>query len=151
MSESNPYDEMPYGSRAIFEMHPNRMAVVARLFGLDPAPVRTARVLEIGCAEGGNAIPVAVSLPEARVVGIDLSERQVSIGNGRIRQMGLSNVELVRADLAELKDDLGKFDYVCAHGVYSWIAPDLQETLLRACHDLLAPDGIAYVLSLIHI
>ena len=141
----NSYDELPYGSTAIPEMHPNRMAVVGRLFGLDPAPVRTCRVLEIGCAEGGNAIPVAVSLPEARVVGIDLSERQVAIGNERISSLGLGNVELVRADLSELKGEHGTFDYVCAHGVYSWVAPEVQEKLLGACHDLLAPDGIAYV------
>ncbi len=141
----NSYDELPYGSTAIPEMHPNRMAVVGRLFGLDPAPVRTCRVLDIGCAEGGNAIPVAVSLPEARVVGIDLSERQVAIGNERISALGLGNVELVRADLSELKGELGTFDYVCAHGVYSWVAPDVQETLLGACRSLLSPGGVAYV------
>ena len=151
VSQQNPYDELPYGSKAVFEMHPNRMATVARLFGLNPAPVGTCRVLEIGCAEGGNAIPVAVSLPHARVVGVDLSERQVAIGRERISKLGLGNVGIVQADLAdlanlsELKAELGTFDYVCAHGVYSWIAPDLQESLLRVCHDFLAPDGVAFV------
>ena len=145
MSQPNPYDELPYGSNAVFEMHPNRMAVVGRLFGLDPAPVRTCRVLDIGCAEGGNAIPVAVSLPQARVIGIDLSERQVAIGNGWISALGLGNVELVRADLSELKGEHGTFDYVCAHGVCSWVAPEVREKLLAACRDLLSPDGVAYV------
>ena len=145
MDRSSSYDELPYGSNAVAEMHPNRMATVARLFGLDPAPVRTCRLLEIGCAEGGNAIPLALALPEARVVGIDLSERQIAIGKECISELGLSNVELVRADLAELGPDFGPFDYVCAHGVYSWVAPCLQEKLLAACHALLSPDGIAYV------
>ncbi len=145
MDRQTSYDELPYGSRAVFEMHPNRMAAIARVFGLDPAPVRTCRVLDIGCAEGGNAIPLAVALPQAHVVGIDLSGRQVAAGNELISALGLGNVELVRADLSEVKGELGTFDYVSAHGVYSWIAPEVQEKLLGACHDLLAPDGIAYV------
>ena len=40
---------------------------------------------------------------------------------------------------------LGEFDYVIAHGVYSWIAPAARDALLAACRGHLAPGGVAYV------
>ena len=61
----NTYDEMPYEGHAYAQTHPSRLAVVATLFGLDPPPVETCRVLELGCASGGNLIPMAEGLPNA--------------------------------------------------------------------------------------
>ena len=40
---------------------------------------------------------------------------------------------------------LGVFDFIVAHGVYSWIAPVARDALLAACRAHLAPDGVAYV------
>src|SRR5205814_7202869 len=89
MSESpaTSYDEVPYESHAYFEAHPDRLAVVATLFGMAPPPVATARVLELGCASGGNLIPMALALPEARFVGVDLSARQVADGQATIDRL----------------------------------------------------------------
>src|SRR4051812_23249973 len=53
------YDEVPYESHPYPQTHPSRLAAVATLFGLRPPPVETARVLELGCAAGGNLIPMA--------------------------------------------------------------------------------------------
>ncbi|HEX4608974.1 MAG TPA: class I SAM-dependent methyltransferase, partial [Urbifossiella sp.] len=90
MPESNSYDEVPYESHPYAQTHPSRLAVVARLFGLTPPPVETARVLELGAAAGGNLIPVAAAFPQSRCVGIDLSARQVADGEQFIRQLGLT-------------------------------------------------------------
>src|SRR5439155_909713 len=67
------YDEVPYESRAFTETHPDRLATVATLFGLKPPPVEKCRVLELGCADGTNLIPMAIGLPEGTFVGVDLS------------------------------------------------------------------------------
>jgi hypothetical protein len=83
MSESvqaNDYDEVPYDSLAYPQTHPGRMATVAALFGMTPAPVTHCRVLELGCAAGFNIIPMAATLPDSRFVGLDLSSRQVAEG-----------------------------------------------------------------------
>jgi methyltransferase-like protein/predicted O-methyltransferase YrrM len=142
---ASSYDEVPYESHAYAEAHPDRMAVVATLFGMTPPPVATARVLELGCASGGNLIPMALALPEARFVGVDRSGRQVADGRATIAALGLSNVELRAMSLAEVGEDFGPFDYIICHGLYSWVTPALQEAILALCRRDLAPSGVAYV------
>jgi SAM-dependent methyltransferase len=140
------YDQTPYTSNSFPQSAPGHLAAVAHLFGLDTAAVPTARVLEIGCAAGGNLIPFAAAHPQARVVGVDLSEVQIEAGRARAQELGLQNLQLVVGDLARLDlATLGRFDFVIAHGVYSWVPADVQNALLAVIRSVLAPDGIAYV------
>ena len=90
------YDDVPYESHPFPQTHPGRLAAAARLFGLEVPPLRTARVLELGCAAGGNLIPLAARFPEARFVGVDLSQRQIDGGSSRIAALKLSNISLRR-------------------------------------------------------
>ncbi len=139
------YDVTPYPDLAYAQTHPDRLAVMARLFGLNPASVATCRVLEIGCAAGGNCLPMAAALPQAEFVGIDASARQIALGQERLARLGLENVRLLQRDLRAPVDDLGRFDFILAHGVYSWVAADVRHALLTLCRDRLHPHGIAYV------
>lgn len=70
---ASKYDSIPYASKPFPQTHPLRMGGIARLFGVDCAPLGQARMLEIGCAAGGNLIPLAALHPEARFVGLDIS------------------------------------------------------------------------------
>lgn len=142
---SNPYDEVPYDGAAQVLSHPNRLASMARLFGLQPAPPERCRVLDIGCAAGENLIPMAESLPGSEFVGFDYSEREVSIGQAVIAATGLSNVRLEHRDILDPGTDLGQFDYIVAHGIYSWVPAPVREALLRLCKSSLAADGVAYI------
>jgi SAM-dependent methyltransferase len=140
------YDNTPYTSNSFPQSAPGRLAAIAHLFGLPAPRVSQARVLEIGCAAGGNLIPFAAEHPAARVVGIDLSPVQIDAGRAQARALGLTNLELITGDLAEVDlAALGEFDFVIAHGVYSWVPPNVQDALLAAIHTTLARDGIAYV------
>ncbi len=142
---SNAYDAAPYPDLSYVNTHPDRLAVMATLLGLSPAPVTTARVLEIGCAGGGNLIPMAFALPGAHFVGFDYSARQIQDGQQRIRHLGLRNIELACHDLTTVGDGLGDFDYIIAHGVYSWVAADVRDQLLALVKRLLRPHGVAFV------
>jgi methyltransferase-like protein/predicted O-methyltransferase YrrM len=140
------YDRTPYTSVSFPPSAPGQLAAVAHLFGLETPDVSTARVLEIGCATGGNVIPFAAAHPQARVVGLDLSEVQVDLGRARVQALGLANLEFVAADIAGVDlTSLGQFDFIIAHGVYSWVPPDVQDGLLAAFRRLLAPEGVAYM------
>jgi methyltransferase-like protein/SAM-dependent methyltransferase len=142
---ANSYDEAPYPSFAYPSTHPDRLATVATLFGLRPPALEKAKVLEIGCASGGNLIPMAEQFPQAMFVGIDLSVRQVVEGQDLIRNCGLLNVQIHHRNVLEVGDDLGKFDYIICHNVFSGVFPDAQEKILSICKRNLTPDGIAYV------
>lgn len=139
------YDLVPYTSYPYARTHPDRLATVGQLFGMEPAPVTACRVLELGCASGGNLIPMAQQLPGCELVGVDLGARQIEEGQAAVRALGLPNVELRHGDLLEVDESWGSFDYVICHGVYSWVAPQVQEKIMRIFAERLRPQGIAYV------
>jgi SAM-dependent methyltransferase/methyltransferase-like protein len=140
------YDATPYTSNSYPQSAPGRLAAIAHLFGLDTAGVASSRVLEIGCAAGGNVMPFAAAHPRAHVVGIDLSQVQIDLGRARAQALGIGNLELLAGDIARMDlAALGQFDFIIAHGVYSWVPPEIQEALLAAVRALLAPDGVAYL------
>ncbi len=124
------YDTAPYRSVALMRLHPARLAGHARLLGFEPPPVAKARVLEIGCAAGGHIIPLAAAFPDARFLGVDISPRQIADGAGRIARLGLGNITLSARSLTEIGAADGIFDYVIAHGLYSWIPED---PAMRCC------------------
>lgn len=142
---STTYDDIPYECGAFWETHPDHLAVVARLHGLEPPPVETARVLEIACASGGNLIPMAAELPRARLVGIDLSRRQIEDGKALVERLGIGNVELHAMAVEDLGAQLGDFDYIIAHGLYSWVPAAVRDRVLSACAARLSTGGVAFV------
>jgi SAM-dependent methyltransferase len=141
----NTYDSIPYPTFPRLATHPDRMAAVALLFGMDPAPVDRCRVLEIGCGNAGNLLPMAYTLPESRFLGIDLAEAPVAQARADIGALGLTNIEVAALDLRTLGAEAGEFDYIIAHGVYSWVAEDVRDSLLALCGQRLAPAGVALV------
>jgi SAM-dependent methyltransferase len=139
------YDDMPYVHAPMMRSHPGRLAAQAVWRGLPVPDAARARVLEIGCASGGNLLPLAALLPEASFLGVDLSPKQIEAGEARRLRYGLENVEL-RADSFEALGEFdGAFDFIICHGVYSWIPEPLRDSLLRVVRERLAPDGLAMV------
>jgi methyltransferase-like protein/SAM-dependent methyltransferase len=139
------YDEVPYASRPFPQTHPDHLATVATLFGMRPPPVERCRVLELGCAAGGNLIPLAVTLPRGHFIGIDLSGRQIDDGRRVVRALGLRNIELRRLSILDVGDGLGQFDYIICHGVFSWVPAPVRDKILAVCAERLAPNGVAFV------
>ncbi len=118
---------------------------MAILHGLTPAPVERCRVLEIACGDGANLIPMAYAIPDGEFVGFDLARMPIERGQERIRELGLKNVKLFQGDLLEVGAELGRFDYIVAHGVYAWVPEPVRDRLLGLCGELLVQDGIAFV------
>jgi methyltransferase-like protein len=139
------YDEVPYPIYSHSQTHPAELATLARLHGLESAPVRQCRVLEIGCAQGGNLIPMAYGLPASDFVGVDMSPRQIETGRGFVEQLGLKNIRLQALNLLDVDDSFGSFDYIIAHGFYSWVPPAVREQLMAVCQRHLSPRGVAYI------
>jgi methyltransferase-like protein/SAM-dependent methyltransferase len=139
------YDEIPYPLLSHVQSHPDSLATIATLLGLSPAPVESCRVLELGCASGGNLIPAAISLPGSQFVGIDQAASQIEAGQASAAGLGLHNVTLRQMDIREVTPELGEFDYIIAHGVYSWVPADVRDGLWAICSQNLAPEGLAYI------
>ena len=146
MSEKEPtaYDAVTYPGSSFSQTHPDRLATIAALYGLPAAPPERCRVLELGCGTGGNLIPMACVLPRSSFLGLDAARSAVARGQEQIAALGLTNVTLVHTDLLDASN-LGTFDYVIAHGLYSWVPSSVQERVLAIASESLAPNGVAYV------
>jgi SAM-dependent methyltransferase len=140
------YDEVRYSNFPYAQTHPDRLATVAILHGLEPPDPFRARVLEIGCGAGGNLLAMAAATPGIDAVGVDLAAVAIEEGRKVVAAVGLDNIELHQADVRELTHaPLGTFDYIVAHGVYGWVPADARDALLATIKASLAPNGIAYV------
>lgn len=139
------YDVVAYPSHPLPQTHPDRLAAIGILLGLSPAPVERCRVLELGCGEGGNIIPMGLSYPQSSFTGLDLAETAIDVGMKFARELEIVNVELQTADLLEFPTDAGQFDYIIAHGLYSWVPAIVRDKIMAVCRDHLAPQGIAYI------
>lgn len=141
----NAYDQLPYPSLAYAQTHPDRLATLATVLGMNPAPVDHCRVLELGCASGGNLVPMAYALPGSEFVGVDASQVQIAQGQRIVQALGLDNIRLQHMDILEIDASLGEFDYIIVHGVYSWVPPAVRDKILQVCKENLAPSGVSYV------
>jgi len=139
------YDLVPYESHSYPQSHPDHLAALGSLFGLNPPPVVRCRVLELGCASGGNLIPMAYRFPDSTFVGLDLSIKELEIGRKMIQDLNLKNITLNHLDITDVHDSFGRFDYIIAHGVYSWVPDSVQDRILSICNKNLTPNGMAYV------
>lgn len=125
--------------------HPARLRTIAHWLGVQAPPTRTARVLELGCAAGDNLLPMAARLPHARFVGIDLNAKAIALGQSMAADQGLDNIELSVCDLRDFAHDDGPFDYIIAHGLYSWIPDDARDAMMALVARHLSPEGIAHI------
>lgn len=140
------YDTIPYLNPPKPFTYISRLAALGQRRGLVTASVERCRVLEIGCADGGNLLPMAYRYPDSQFLGIDLSPVQIEMGQRAIDELALSNFQLAAADLMALKPaDLDTYDYIIVHGVYSWVPDVVRDGILSICRNHLSPHGVAYI------
>lgn len=139
------YDNVPYISNAFQFTSPRHIRATAHLYGVDAPAIERARVLELGCASGGNLFPFALAYPDATVVGLDLAPNQIADGQRLIQEMGIGNMQLHAMSLTEVTPEFGEFDYIIVHGVFSWVPPDVRQAIFRICRENLSENGIACI------
>ncbi len=140
------YDRVTYPSGVFQTTHPDHLATIARLHGLSPPPIATARVLEIGGGDGMNLIAMAAAYPDAEFLSFDLAAVPVARGKAIAAAAGTGNVRIEVGDILDAARDLeGPFDYISAHGVYAWVPQPVREGVMALIGRLLSPHGVAFV------
>ncbi len=119
-------------------------AVAARLLGLEAADPSRAAILELGCGSGHHLLPLAARWPDAEFVGIDQDPDAIGLARELAAEAGLANVDFRIADLEDTEGK-GSFDFVIAHGVFSWVPDAVKLALLRQVAANLAARGVAVV------
>jgi SAM-dependent methyltransferase len=142
----NPYEELPYRCLSIEWTAPERLALASLLHGGPRQPLDTYRVLELGCGDGANLLPLAYYRRHATFIGVDGAHSQIEVANARMSALELSNVEFIHVDFLTAAHRLsGQFDYIIAHGIFSWVPHDVRDALLELCAQRLRRSGLLYL------
>ncbi|MBK9152852.1 MAG: methyltransferase domain-containing protein [Chloracidobacterium sp.] len=137
------YDEVPYSSFTFPQTRPDRLATLAAIYGLQPADPENCRVLELGCGDGTNLLSFAYILPDSRFVGIDLAKGHIDRAKAAADELQLSNVEFHCEDVTKVDcQELGKFDFIIAHGLFSWVPEHVRTRILEIYELCLKPEGV---------
>jgi methyltransferase-like protein/2-polyprenyl-3-methyl-5-hydroxy-6-metoxy-1,4-benzoquinol methylase len=139
------YDNVLYKGAPLPQTHPTLLATIADMQGMSPARPELCRVLELGCGFGRNLIPMAEHYPQSQFVGIDLSSKAIADGKATIEALGRTNIELRQFSIMDVDESFGTFDYIIAHGVYSWVPDPVRIKMMHIFRERLAPQGVAYV------
>ena len=151
MSPTTSPHETPIEWRLMYDApcslytHPSNLAASALSAGHEPPPLERARILEVGCALGGNLTPIAASLPYATLIGVDPFAEQIEQARLRATQAGVSNVTYLPIGVEELEHVEGEFDYIICHGVFSWVPENVRAHILKISRERLTPNGIGYI------
>ncbi len=128
------------------EQAPAAIRLAAALNGFEPPPAAGFDSLEIGCGAGKTLAVLAAANPDARFLGIDFMPEHVAAARAFAASGALENARFVEADLADVAPAmLGAFDYVSAHGVYTWVAPALRARVVDLASACLKPGGLLYL------
>jgi SAM-dependent methyltransferase/methyltransferase-like protein len=138
------YDTISYPTVPRALAHPGHLHAVAMMYGLAPSCVERARVLEIGCGDGGNLLACAAALPDAKFTGFDLSSVAIARGQTIAADAGLENAHLAVGDITNWQPD-GTFDYIIVDGIYSWVPTPVRNALIDLIGRALAPNGLAFI------
>ncbi len=139
--------EVPYTWGFYPNQGPVLLNYVAALNGFRPVDLSSGfSYLEVGSGNGVTVNTLAAALPDGDFHAIDIVPQHVANGRADAQAGALGNVTYHECDFASIdRTAIPKFDFVTAHGLYSWIAPEQRAELVRLIRDNLKPGGIVYV------
>lgn len=142
--------DVAYTSGFYREISPGWIAAAAMLLGHRPPDLtRPFRYAELGCGHGLSLNVFAASNPNGEFHGFDFNPSHVESGRRLAARAGLANAhfhEMSFGDLAEAPEGrFPQFDFIVAHGIWSWVSPAVRQQMAASIRRHLAPGGFVYV------
>jgi SAM-dependent methyltransferase len=139
--------DTPYTWGFYSDFNPLQMSYIARLNGLTPPDLgRPFRFLDLGCGNGLSVNTYAACYPDSEFHGVDFNPEHVRNATRLADEGKLSNVTFHESSFADfLGAEVGPFDFIALHGVYSWVGPDIRREVREILDRKLRPGGYAYV------
>ncbi|MGA7986157.1 MAG: class I SAM-dependent methyltransferase, partial [Burkholderiales bacterium] len=129
------------------ELAPAALRFAALLGGLRAIDAaRPFTYYELGCGNGRSTMVHAACYPQGRFYGVDFNPLHVRNARELAQRAGLDNARFLENSFAELHGlELPEADFVCLHGVYSWINAENRRHVVEFVRRRLAPGGLVYL------
>jgi predicted O-methyltransferase YrrM len=129
------------------ELAPEQLAMAALLRGSRPPLLEKGfTYFELGCGQGVSLNLLAACNPQGRFYGNDFNPTHVAGAQALADAAGLENVTILEKSFQELQAvDLPRFDFICLHGVYSWINAENRRLIVDFIQGRLKPGSVVYV------
>jgi SAM-dependent methyltransferase len=138
--------DVPYVAGFYPQLAPTALRHVAALNRVVPPRVAERfRYLELGCGLGRSLTTLAAANPQGEFVGIDINPQHTAAAERDAAAGGLRNVRLVTSAFSHAPADLGTFQFIALHGIWSWVAPEVRADALALIGRHLAPGGLVVV------
>lgn len=137
-----------YTSHYYAELAPPHLDMAALQAGVMPPDREDGRFryCELGSGNGMSTNILAACHPNAEFVGIDFMPVHIANSRKMAKRGGLKNVQFHELSFADAcAENLGQFDYIVAHGIYSWISPENRKEMVEFYRRFLAPGGLVYL------
>lgn len=145
-SDSGYVTEMPYLRDYLRYQSPITMAFGAACNGFDfPDSTAPFRYCDLGCGEAVTTLTLAAAYPQGQFVGVDLNPEHIANATALAEAAGLDNLRFIAGDFTDPRIAAeGPFEFIAAHGVYSWVSPQVQGQMHDLVRDHLVPGGLFY-------
>lgn len=142
--------DVPFVRQFTRQLSPTVLRAAAALAGFrapsdDAAPLA---YCEVGCGLGDTLCTLAAAYPESRFVGIDINPEHIAFARALADRGALHNITFLENDFEDLggpRPELADLDFVCAHGLLSWIAPAKRRALAAFAAARLKSGGVLHV------
>lgn len=145
-SEPAYLSEIPYVRHFCAELSPCLLRATAALAGCPPPTGDDFDYGELGAGMGDTLVTFAAAYPRARFVGVDHSSDHVAAARSLAAEGEVENVRFLERDFEDLPPgEVPPLDFLCAHGLLTWIAPAKRKALFATAAARLKVGGLLYV------
>jgi SAM-dependent methyltransferase len=129
------------------ELAPEQLAMAALLRGSRPPLLEEGfTYFELGCGQGDSLNLLAACNPQGRFYGNDFNPTHIAGAQALADAAGLKNVTILEKSFQELQSmDLPQFDFICLHGIYSWINAENRRLIVDFIRGRLKPGSLVYI------
>ncbi len=145
MSDTAYITDIAYLPRFHREHSPAWLVATLTALGLASPPVRGARWCEIGCGDGFGACLLAAANPDTHFTGIDINPVHIEAARQLASETRLVNIEFHLLNIGRDQRKAAPFEFIIAHGIYSWVAPQTRDAIMRFAAQSIAPRGVFYL------
>jgi SAM-dependent methyltransferase len=139
--------QIPYTAGFYHHLSPANLRLVLLMKRVHLAPLTEKfTYCELACGLGVTTNLLAAAYPHAEFYGMDFNPTHILTARSIAQAAGLTNVTFADKSFKEyIHEDLPDFDFICLHGIYSWISEENRQAIVDFIRRKLKVGGVVYV------